>query len=159
MGVYRLHIHPLSRFPGPRLAAMTGLYEIYFAARGEGSFEHEIRRLHREYGPVVRITPDEVHVQEQPMNLTDCWVKGASVGEVREKQRERDRSTSMQQHQQRLFLIRKRQGSPVRSLLLRVEVDYLLAILVQRHGLHRLVSSRSRTMPRTGHRAGVSEQT
>jgi hypothetical protein len=50
MGVYRLHIHPLSRFPGPRLAAVTRLYEMYFAAWEDGSFEHEIRRLHREYG-------------------------------------------------------------------------------------------------------------
>ncbi|KAJ5624440.1 hypothetical protein N7510_000749, partial [Penicillium lagena] len=138
MSVYRLHIHPLSRFPGPRLAAMTGLYEIYFAAWGDGSFDHEIRRLHQEYGPVVRITPDEVHVQEPPRSLTDGWVKGTATGEVREKQRTRDRSTSTQQHPQRLFLIRKRRVSQVRSLLLRVEVDHLLASLVQKHRVHRV---------------------
>jgi hypothetical protein len=50
ISIYRLHIHPLSRFPGPRLAAMTRLYEIYFAVWGDGSFDREIRRLHREYG-------------------------------------------------------------------------------------------------------------
>lgn len=52
MGIYRLQIHPLSRFPGPRLAAVTSLYEIYFAVWGNGSFDHEIRRLHREFGMV-----------------------------------------------------------------------------------------------------------
>lgn len=50
MVVYRLRIHPLSKFPGPRLAALTGLYEIYFAAWGSSSFEDEIERMHREYG-------------------------------------------------------------------------------------------------------------
>lgn len=44
--IYRLYIHPLSRFPGPRLAAMTSLYEIYCAA----SFDDEIDRMHQEYG-------------------------------------------------------------------------------------------------------------
>lgn len=50
MIVYRLHIHALSKFPGPRLAAVTGLYEIYFAAWGAGSFQDEIQRMHDEYG-------------------------------------------------------------------------------------------------------------
>lgn len=48
--IYRVHIHPLSKFPGPRLAALTGLYEIYFAAWGTGSFEDEIERMHEKYG-------------------------------------------------------------------------------------------------------------
>lgn len=52
--IYRLHIHPLSRFPGPRLAALTGLYEIYFCAWGGGLFESEIERLHQEYGKSTR---------------------------------------------------------------------------------------------------------
>lgn len=51
--VYRLHIHPLSRFPGPRLAALTGLYEVVCTVRGSGSFDDEIDRLHRIYGDIV----------------------------------------------------------------------------------------------------------
>lgn len=48
--VYRLHLHPLSKFPGPRLAAVTGLYEIYFSVWGVSSFDDEIERMHQEYG-------------------------------------------------------------------------------------------------------------
>lgn len=50
MTFYRLHVHPLSKYPGPWLAAVTGLYEIYFAAWGVGSFEDEIDRMHQKYG-------------------------------------------------------------------------------------------------------------
>jgi hypothetical protein len=50
MVIYRLYFHPLNKFPGPRLAAATGLYEIYFSAWGPGSFEHEIDLMHRQYG-------------------------------------------------------------------------------------------------------------
>lgn len=50
--VYRLHFHPLSKFPGPRLAAITGFYEIYFALTA-GSFDEEIERLHEQYGQYI----------------------------------------------------------------------------------------------------------
>jgi len=48
--IYRVHIHPLSKFPGPRLAALTGLYEVFLTTWGTGSFEEEINRMHEEYG-------------------------------------------------------------------------------------------------------------
>lgn len=50
MIIYRLYFHKLSRFPGPRLAAATGLYEIYFSAWGPGIFEYEIDNMHRKFG-------------------------------------------------------------------------------------------------------------
>lgn len=48
--IYRLHIHPLSRFPGPPLAALTGLYELICTAWGAGSFDDEFDRMHQVYG-------------------------------------------------------------------------------------------------------------
>ncbi|KAF9889689.1 hypothetical protein FE257_006995 [Aspergillus nanangensis] len=61
---HRLFLSPLAKFPGPRLAAATGLYELYFQLIKGGKFTWEIQRLHQRYGPVVRIKPFELHVQD-----------------------------------------------------------------------------------------------
>jgi hypothetical protein len=50
MVIYRLYFHKLSKFPGPRLAAATGFYEVYFSIWGAGIFEYEINEMHRKYG-------------------------------------------------------------------------------------------------------------
>lgn len=55
---YRLYFHPLSRVPGPRLAAVTKLYQTYYARE----YFKQIGALHERYGPVVRINPNEIHL-------------------------------------------------------------------------------------------------
>ncbi|KAJ5755047.1 hypothetical protein N7533_004590 [Penicillium manginii] len=62
--VYRLLLSPLAKFPGPRLAAATRLYEIYFQLIKGGTFTWHINDLHDKYGPVVRITPWEIHIKD-----------------------------------------------------------------------------------------------
>jgi hypothetical protein len=62
--VYRLFFHPLAKIPGPRIAAATWVYEIYFDFYLGGQFFSEIGRLHEIYGPIIRITPNEVHVND-----------------------------------------------------------------------------------------------
>jgi hypothetical protein len=48
--IYRLCFHPLSKIPGPKLAAITGLYEFYFNVIKRGTFIWEMERLHGIYG-------------------------------------------------------------------------------------------------------------
>ncbi|KAM3510947.1 hypothetical protein MY11210_005413, partial [Beauveria gryllotalpidicola] len=68
--VYRLTLHPLARVPGPVLAAATGAYEAYFQLikDGGGRYWVEIDRLHDIYGPIVRISPWEVHIKDSNWN-------------------------------------------------------------------------------------------
>lgn len=48
---YRLSpYHPLYKFPGPRLAAATYLYEMYYDIVKGGQYMFEIKRLHGIHG-------------------------------------------------------------------------------------------------------------
>ncbi|KAI5776791.1 cytochrome P450 [Geopyxis carbonaria] len=58
--VHRLFLHPLSKFPGPKLAGLSKLYEVSLVYRGINA--QTIRKLHKEHGDVIRIGPDEVSI-------------------------------------------------------------------------------------------------
>ncbi|CAG8919094.1 unnamed protein product [Penicillium salamii] len=62
--IYRLYFHPLRKIPGPKLAAITGAYEFYFNVIKRGMFIWEMERLHEIYGPIIRVTPNEVHIKD-----------------------------------------------------------------------------------------------
>lgn len=64
--IQRLFFSPLSRFPGPKLAAATYLSEIYYDIfKGEGGqLPFKIREWHEQYGPIIRINPDELHIKD-----------------------------------------------------------------------------------------------
>ncbi|KAL4899472.1 hypothetical protein BDW74DRAFT_183726 [Aspergillus multicolor] len=62
--IYRLYLSPIAHFPGPRLAALTVFYEFYWEAIRNGQFTFHIRELHEKYGPIVRISPTELHVND-----------------------------------------------------------------------------------------------
>ncbi|KAK8070780.1 Cytochrome P450 [Apiospora hydei] len=67
---YRLTFDPLARFPGPKIAACTGLYEAYYQCfkEGGGRYWVEVEKMHRQYGPIVRINPREVHISDSQWN-------------------------------------------------------------------------------------------
>ncbi|KAH7303811.1 cytochrome P450 [Stachybotrys elegans] len=54
-------LHPLSHVPGPKLAAATYLPEFYHDVILVGRYTHAIQKMHEQYGPIVRINPNETH--------------------------------------------------------------------------------------------------
>ncbi|KAL4925323.1 cytochrome P450 [Aspergillus undulatus] len=62
--IYRLYLSPIAHFPGPKLAALTVMYEFYWEAVRNGQFTFHIGELHKRYGPIVRISPTELHVND-----------------------------------------------------------------------------------------------
>ncbi|KAI9728590.1 MAG: hypothetical protein M1834_007618 [Cirrosporium novae-zelandiae] len=61
-GIYRITLHPLAKFPGPKLTAMTRWYEAYYEVVVGGQFGNQIEKWHKQYGPIVRVNPYEVHI-------------------------------------------------------------------------------------------------
>lgn len=57
--IYRLYLHPLAKFPGPRTAAATHLWEIGYDYFGHGAYLWQTERMHDRYGAVL----------DQSMNL------------------------------------------------------------------------------------------
>ncbi|OAQ97404.1 hypothetical protein LLEC1_02670 [Akanthomyces lecanii] len=64
LGVYRLWYSPIAHLPGPKLAALTQYYEFYYDIILGGQYTFRIVEMHKQYGPVVRISPWEVHVSD-----------------------------------------------------------------------------------------------
>ncbi|KAH9055044.1 putative P450 monooxygenase [Lactarius vividus] len=59
--VYNLYFHPLSHFPGPKLAACSRLWLAYRELiRGHSLGDLRVE-LHRQYGEIVRLGPNELH--------------------------------------------------------------------------------------------------
>ncbi|KAK9415788.1 putative Cytochrome P450-like protein [Seiridium unicorne] len=65
LSIYRLFFHRVAHIPGPKLAALTYYYQSYYDFFPyQGQFIFQLEKLHKRYGPVIRIGPDEVHVND-----------------------------------------------------------------------------------------------
>lgn len=65
--MYNLYFHPLSKFPGPKLWAVSRLPFIYCLLTGK--LVRREREFHEKYGDIIRLAPDEVSfANEQAWN-------------------------------------------------------------------------------------------
>ncbi|KAK1996458.1 hypothetical protein LX36DRAFT_112655 [Colletotrichum falcatum] len=55
-GIFNMSTSPLNQYPGPWLARYTNLWRLW--AVRSGDYHLKIKKLHDEYGSVVRIGPD-----------------------------------------------------------------------------------------------------
>jgi hypothetical protein len=55
-------LHPLSRFPGPRLAAATWVPEFWHDVVRFGCYTKEIRKMHDKYGTSARIYANGIYI-------------------------------------------------------------------------------------------------
>jgi hypothetical protein len=61
LGVYRLFLHPLAKFPGPKYAALSRWHEAYYDIYLSGKLIFWIEEQHKKYGtlhhPIIRPSP------------------------------------------------------------------------------------------------------
>lgn len=67
LAVYRLYLSPLTKFPGPKLAALTLWYEFYYDVIKRGQYTWKIAELHKQYGrsPIAGLIKQDRGI-EQP---------------------------------------------------------------------------------------------
>lgn len=75
--VYNIYFHPLSQYPGPRLAAATRLWYCFYLTRG--TLVYAVSDAHRKYGDVVRTAPNELSYAD-PKAWNDIY--GHRVGKT-----------------------------------------------------------------------------
>lgn len=73
--IYRITFHPLAKFPGPKLNAISALPGIYSLLRGRLPLDNKL--LHDKYGSVVRVSPNEL-----AFNSVQAWedIYGHRIG-------------------------------------------------------------------------------
>lgn len=75
LAITRLYLSPVASIPGPRLAVLTFWYEFYYDVVLGGQYTWKIADLHEQYGPIIRINPFEVHIND-PDFYDEVYVAG-----------------------------------------------------------------------------------
>ncbi|KAK5994061.1 Cytochrome P450 monooxygenase sdnE [Cladobotryum mycophilum] len=63
--IYNLFFHPLRHIPGPWLSAASYFPEFYYDVVRSGLYTRQIMKMHEKYGPIVRISPHELHCNDR----------------------------------------------------------------------------------------------
>lgn len=92
---YRIYLHPLRRVPGPFAAKYTELWRTRKYMLGD--WHRDILDLHKAYGPVVRISPNEVSIVDK-VALTLLFGHGKGTRKVRSRKAIFNRVASLARH-------------------------------------------------------------
>ncbi|KAF4415182.1 sterigmatocystin biosynthesis monooxygenase STCB [Fusarium acutatum] len=79
--VYQLFLHPLRQLPGPLWARMSSTY-LRWTEIHKDRAPKRLLKLHRQYGPVVRVGPNEVSISD-PTAYRDIYTNRANLKEAR----------------------------------------------------------------------------
>jgi hypothetical protein len=61
--VYQRFLHPLAKYPGPFLASLTDLWQVYqFMALQQ---PYNLTKLHAKYGSIIRYGPDKLSITHE----------------------------------------------------------------------------------------------
>ncbi|KAL6866836.1 cytochrome P450 [Trichoderma novae-zelandiae] len=74
--VYKLVFHPLAKYPGPLIAALTDWYTVYWIA--EGGRHLELHKQHKRYGKHVRFGPNRLSINSAQASKDLHNVKGVT---------------------------------------------------------------------------------
>lgn len=74
--IYNVYLHPLRRYPGPLVHRATCLGMVYKLIRG--TLPMDIKTLHDQYGPVVRVSVNELSFVN-PQAWKDIYAHGPGV--------------------------------------------------------------------------------
>lgn len=74
--VYQVYFHPLARFPGPFLASVTDLWQVYqFLTLRQ---PYNLTELHAKYGQFVRYGPDKLSITAEDA-VPSIYQKGGRI--------------------------------------------------------------------------------
>ncbi|OQU99446.1 hypothetical protein CLAIMM_05077 [Cladophialophora immunda] len=74
--ITRIWFSPLRNIPGPRLAAATSLW--LYVEDNRPTIVKTIRRLHSQYGPIVRIAPNHVSIKDADIYLKTIYQQASN---------------------------------------------------------------------------------
>lgn len=74
--IYWRYLHPLAQYPGPFLASLTDLWQVYQYTTLRQPYH--LTDLHERYGPIVRYGPDKISVTDESA-IPIIYQKGARM--------------------------------------------------------------------------------
>ena len=108
--IYRLYLHPLAKFPGPKLAATTQYWTGLYDLPVHSSLVKHLPALHDKYGPIIRIGPNRLHIRD-----VDSWHQIFRPGSKFEKSPDAPSPYFNTGVAHSLFNIRNRQDAKIRK--------------------------------------------